>query len=154
MESHEACRKAFKSVGCKNVARGMKLSHSIVNKWSEPRPPHGSGLLNPPDRMARLMALTGNEVLIRWLCAEAGGFFVPNPVAMPRAIRLDAAQEPCRLLRDFGALELAAAIALEGPASADKVSRLRSLWEQCKGDVERLVRVLEGGGFRRRAKVS
>ena len=52
MESYEACGKAFKPAGRKNIARGMRRSQSIVDKWSEPRPPKGSGLPNPPDRMA------------------------------------------------------------------------------------------------------
>ena len=138
MESHEACRKAFKKVGCKNVARGMKLSHSIVNKWSEPCAPRGSGLPNPPGRMAQLMVLAEHEVLIHWLCAERGGYFVKNPpVQALRAEELLPVEK--QVIEEQAQLLVTLVRALGHPVTRAEAVTLRTQWEELKSDMERLV---------------
>ena len=75
MESYEVLRQAFKKVGCKTVAQELRLSVSLVHQWS--RGNHGhSEAVNPLERMAQLVALTGNDELLDWLCAQRGGRFV------------------------------------------------------------------------------
>jgi hypothetical protein len=86
MKSHEVLRKAFKKVGCKNVARELKLSLSTIHKWTEPVPNGGSGLANPLDKVEQLMTLTGDIGLLEYLCAQAGGQFVPQS-EMPSLMR-------------------------------------------------------------------
>ncbi len=75
MASHEVLRRAFKKVGCKNVASELGLSLSLIHQWSRPRDGQ-SGALNPLDRVAQLVALTADERLLDWLCAQRGGRFV------------------------------------------------------------------------------
>lgn len=75
MESYKVLRRAFKTVGCKNVAAGLKLSPSLIHQWSRARDGQ-SDAANPLDRVAQLVALTGNEALLDWLCAQRGGRFV------------------------------------------------------------------------------
>ena len=75
MESYEVLRRAFKTVGCKNVAAGLKLSPSLIHQWSRARDGQ-SDAANPLDRVAQLVALTGNDELLDWLCAQRGGRFV------------------------------------------------------------------------------
>ena len=78
--------------------------------------------------MAQLMVLAEHEVLIHWLCAERGGYFVKNPpVQALRAEELlpvekQVIEEQAQLL-----VTLAEAVTL------------RTQWEELKSDMERLV---------------
>jgi hypothetical protein len=52
------------------------VSLSTLYKWSQPVTVEGNGRHNPLDQMARLVALTANDELLDWLCAQRGGRFV------------------------------------------------------------------------------
>jgi len=79
MKSWELLRIVFKQAGAKSVARDLNLSLSLIHKWSEPAVGTGSGELNPLDRVAALMRITGDRRLAQWICEQAEGYFVPNP---------------------------------------------------------------------------
>ena len=87
MKSHEVLRAACREPGCKAVAAALGVSASLLHKWTEGRPDGRSVELNPLDRVAALVALTGEEELLQWLCAQAGGCFVRQsqmPVRLQR----------------------------------------------------------------------
>src|SRR3712207_9306946 len=69
--------------GVKAVAAALKVSPALVYKWCEApadsEDPEQSGAKNPLDRVREMYALTKDIRLIRWLCNQAGGFFVSNP---------------------------------------------------------------------------
>src|SRR5947209_1669726 len=83
MKSYEVIRQAVEELGVKAVAAAMKVSPALVYKWSEAPAeaddPDQSGAKNPLDRARELYLLTKDIRLIRYLCNEAGGFFVSNP---------------------------------------------------------------------------
>src|SRR2546429_9823742 len=83
MKSYEVIQKAVDEPGVKAVAAALKVSQALVYKWCEPpadsEDPEQSGAKNPLDRVREMFALTKDIHLIRWLCNEAGGFFVANP---------------------------------------------------------------------------
>src|SRR5437016_8971303 len=83
MKSYEVIRQATDEPGVKAVAAALKVSPALVYKWCEPPAekddPDQSGAKNPLDRVREIYGLTKDIRLIRWLCNEAGGFFVSNP---------------------------------------------------------------------------
>ncbi len=85
MKSYMVLRKAFKKVGSKAVAAELKLSPSLVYQWSRGRAGQ-SAAANPLDRVAQLVALTGDAGLLDWLCAQAGGLFV-RPGQLPAQLK-------------------------------------------------------------------
>ena len=84
MKSYEVIRQAVDEPGVKAVAAALKVSPALVYKWceqpAEADDPDQSGAKNPLDRVREMYMLTKDIRLIRWLCNEAGGFFVANPV--------------------------------------------------------------------------
>src|SRR6266704_186717 len=83
MKSYDVIRAAVEEPGVKAVAAALGVSPALVYKWCEPpadsEDPEQSGAKNPLDRVREMYALTKDIRLIRWLCNEAGGFFVANP---------------------------------------------------------------------------
>ena len=155
MKAHEILRLVIQQYGVKKLAAELKLSRPLLYKWMEPCGGTESGLTNPLDRILTLYLITRDVRLIQWLCAQADGFFVANPVAAPLATKakmekLDLTQAEAVVLRDEAELlSSLAELLAEKELSRVKVSRLRARWEQCKADTERLVRALEGGEFRK-----
>src|ERR671916_1733618 len=87
MKSYEVIRQAVDEPGVKSVAAALKVSPALVYKWCEPPAdeddPDQSGAKNPLDRVREMYLLTKDIRLVRWLCNEAGGFFVANPEGQP-----------------------------------------------------------------------
>src|SRR5215207_10757233 len=83
MKSYEVIRHAVDEPGVKAVAAALKVSPALVYKWCEQpadsEDPDQSGAKNPLDRVREMYMLTKDIRLIRWLCNEAGGFFIANP---------------------------------------------------------------------------
>lgn len=67
----------------KQVAAALGVSLSTVYKWSEEGESKRS---NPLDRMTQLLEVTGDIGLLEYLCAQAGGQFVPQS-EMPSLMR-------------------------------------------------------------------
>jgi hypothetical protein len=145
--SHELLREVFKKPGAKNVAQELGLSLSLIHQWSRPRGESGTGALNPLDRVAETVRLTGDLQPVHWLCTKADGFFVKNPrPQMPAASLLAAENEA---VREMAALLKAIAEATEDnqitPAEA---AGLRLRWEKLKPVMEGFVLRCERGAFR------
>src|SRR5438045_8522757 len=84
MKSCDVIRAAVEEPGVKAVAAALGVSPALVYKWCEPpadvEDPEQSGAKNPLDRVREMYLLTKDIHLVRWLCNEAGGFYVSNPV--------------------------------------------------------------------------
>lgn len=78
MKSYELLRAVFKKVGCKNVARELNRSETLIHKWLRGRDGK-SEAINPLDNIAELIRITGDRLLPQWVCQQAGGIFVLNP---------------------------------------------------------------------------
>src|SRR5450755_430612 len=109
MKSHEVIRQAVEEPGVKSVAAALKVSSALVYKWceapAEKEDPEQSGAKNPLDRVREMYGLTKDIRLIRWLCNEAGGFFVVNP-EQPESKKLDESifAETRDMVREFSEL--------------------------------------------------
>jgi hypothetical protein len=155
MKSHEVIRSAVEEPGVKAVAAALKLSPALVYKWCEPTSDDGeseqSGAKNPLDRTRELYAITKDIRIVRFLCNEAGGFFVVNP--QPE-VRKDLKQrlfgETQGIVRDFSALlgEITAALENDNNIDSSEADAIRQHWEELKSMVERFVIASERGHFR------
>lgn len=154
MKSHEVIREAVKEPGVKAVAAALRVSPALVYKWSEPPAdaddPEQSGARNPLDRVKELYLQTKDIKLIRWLCNEAGGFFVANPNPDIRASTDKQIYEETRaMMRDFSELLDAITTATENDThiDPDEADVIRQKWEDLKAIAERFVVAAERGHF-------
>src|SRR5215471_16850066 len=109
MKSYEVIRQAVDEPGVKAVAAALKVSPALVYKWCEPPAatddPDQSGAKNPLDRVREMYLLTKDIRLVRFLCKEAGGFFVANPVPdLRHSIEQNIFNETRSMVREFSEL--------------------------------------------------
>jgi len=151
MESHEVLKQAVKTIGAKAVAADMNLSQSLIYKWCEPKDsPDAGGADNPLDRLAKIYELTGETGPIQWLCEQAGGFFVKNPLQAkdPEAPVLKMTRT---ILREFTELLDAVSEGYEDDGNIDhkEADLIRAKWEDLKGIAESFVVGCEKGQYGR-----
>ena len=160
MKSYEVIRDAVDEPGVKSVAAALKVSPALVYKWCEPSADEGdpdpSGAKNPLDRVREMYTLTRDIRLVRWLCNQAGGFYVANPT-VPAGRRLDGAAHlpggiftsTQTMVREFSEL----LDAVTGSAGDDAVidaaeaDVIRGKWEDLKACVETFVVDCEQGTY-------
>ena len=139
MKSYEVIRQAVDEPGVKAVAAALKVSPALVYKWCEQpadtEDPDQSGAKNPLDRVREMFMLTKDIRLIRWLCNQADGFFVSNPVP--------------ELRRTLDETIFAVTESVEGDSNIDpnEADIIREKWEDLKACVERFVISCEKGHY-------
>jgi hypothetical protein len=155
MKSHDVIRQAVEEPGVKAVAAALKVSPALVYKWCEPPAasddPDQSGAKNPLDRVREMYLLTRDIRLVRWLCNEAGGFFVANPVPeLHRPVEQSIFAETRSMVRDFSELLDAVTESVEDDAAIDpnEADVIRQKWEDLKACVEKFVMSCEKGHYR------
>jgi hypothetical protein len=154
MKSFEVIKNAVDEPGVKAVAAALKVSPALVYKWCEPPAeqddPEQSGAKNPLDRLREMYLLTKDIRLVRWLCHEAGGFFVSHPVADLRKPREETIFNETRaMVREFSELLDAVTESVEDDSMIDtrEADVIRQKWEDLKACVERFVIGCERGHF-------
>lgn len=159
MKSYEIIRQSVDEPGVKAVAAALKVSPALVYKWCEPpadeADPEQSGAKNPLDRVREIYLLTKDIRLIRWLCNEAGGFFVANPVPEIRKTTDEAVyNETRRMVRDFSELLEAVTASVENDPHIDpqEADLIRDRWEDLKASAERFAISCERGHYRLKKK--
>jgi hypothetical protein len=154
MKSHEVIRQAAEEPGIKAVAAAMKVSPALMYKWCEPASDGDldqSGARNPLDRVNHLYQITRDIRLIRWLCNQAGGFYVADPdLGIRPFIDQGIFKESRGMVRDFSQLLEAVTASVEDDAQIDpaEADRIRQRWEDLKACVERFVISCERGYYR------
>jgi hypothetical protein len=159
MKSYDVIRQAVDEPGVKAVAAALKVSPALVYKWCEPSAdesePDQSGAKNPLDRVREMYHLTKDIRLIRFLCNEAGGFFVANPVPNLRK-RMDESvvSQTQAMVRDFSVLLEAVTESVENDSVIDsnEADHIREKWEDLKACVEHFAVSCEKGEFRLKKK--
>ena len=153
MKSYDVIRQAVEEPGVKAVAAALKVSPALVYKWCEPPAdsddPDQSGAKNPLDRVREMYLLTKDIRLVRWLCNEAGGFFVANPVpgTAQAACEESIFVETRSMVREFSELLDAVTESVENDPGIDpnEADTIRQKWEDLKACVERFVIGCEKG---------
>jgi hypothetical protein len=154
MKSFDVIRQAVDEPGVKAAAAALKVSPALVYKWCEP-PAGGndseqSGARNPLDRVRELYHLTKDIRLIRWLCNDAGGFFVANPHEATRgSIDESLFLQTRRMVREFSELLNAVSVSHDddGRIDAEESDEIRQKWEDLKSAVEQFVVRCEKGQY-------
>ncbi len=150
MSSYDAIRKATERLGVKMIAGHMKLSPSLLYKWSEP-PIKENGKntnMNPLDRLAQLYGLTGEIAPIVWLCEQANGFFVRNPsLTRQQPILLIKASQ--QILSEFSDMLEVISHSIEDDQMIDsaEAKKIRQTWEELKMVAETFVTACEQGTY-------
>jgi len=154
MKSYEIIRQAVEEQGVKAVAAALKVSPALVYKWCEPPAeqddPDQSGAKNPLDRVRELFHKTRDIHLVRWLCNEAGGFFVPNPASEHRKSRDESIFNQTKdMVREFSELLHAVTESVEDDSKIDReeADKIRETWEDLKACVEHFVVGCEKGHY-------
>src|SRR5438874_4046531 len=124
MKSYEVIRQAVEEPGVKAVAGALKVSPALVYKWCEQpadnEDPDQSGAKNPLDRVREMYLLTKDIRLVRWLCNEAGGFFVANPVPeLRKSVDEAIFNETRSMVREFSELLDAVTESVEDDTNID-----------------------------------
>ena len=157
MKSYEVIRQAVDEPGVKAVAAALRVSPALVYKWCEPPAdvddPDQSGARNPLDRVREMYLLTKDIRLIRWLCNEAGGFFVSNPVPeLRKSLDENIFSETRGMVREFSELLDTVTESVENTPGIDakEADQIRQKWEDLKACLERFVLSCEKGYFAQR----
>ena len=157
MKSYEVIRQAVDEPGVKAVAGALKVSPALVYKWCEPPAdgddPEQSGAKNPLDRVREMYMLTKDIRLIRWLCNEAGGFFVANPVPeLRKGLDESIFNETRSMVREFSELLETVTESVETEPGIDPLEAdlIREKWEDLKACLERFTISCEKGHYRLR----
>jgi hypothetical protein len=159
MKSFDVIRQAVDEPGVKAVAAALKVSPALVYKWCEPlsdtADPDQSGAKNPLDRVREMFMLTKDIRLIRWLCNEAGGFFVSNPVPdLRKSLEETVFGQTRAMVRDFSELLEAVTESVEDDSEIDlnEADAIRQKWEDLKACVEKFVITCEKGQYHLKRK--
>ena len=154
MKSYDVIRQAVDEPGVKAVAAALKVSPALVYKWCEPPAgeddPEQSGAKNPLDRVREMYLLTKDIRLIRWLCNEAGGFFVSNPVPeIRKSLDEQIFTETRSMVREFSELldTVTESVEDEPGIDAEEADQIRQKWEDLKACLEKFVIRCEKGYF-------
>ena len=144
MDSRELFRGFFKDTSPKEIAAEVGLSVSQVERWARP----GEGYrTNPADRMVQVMRMDRNQQLIRWLCQQADGTFVPNPPAQPLT-GTELLPATSGVMQELGLLQAVVAEAVKDcQVSPAEAVELRQKWEVLKSDMEAYLRAGEENRF-------
>ena len=154
MKSYEVIRQAVDEPGEKAVAGALRVSPALVYKWCEPpadtEDPDQSGARNPLDRVREMYLLTKDIRLVRWLCNEAGGFFVANPVPdLRKSLGETIFCETRDMMREFSELLDAITESTDDDPGIDpnEADLIRQRWEDLKACAERFVMSCEKGHY-------
>jgi len=128
----------------RRIAAAVGVSPSMLYKWREPAK-GGSGHANPLERVAQLIAATGDERIVDWLAQRAGGHFVrdESSEASPQLAR-----DANTLVKEFGLLIAEVVSAAEDDRiTPDESQVLRARWNTLRQRTEAFVRACEKGSY-------
>jgi hypothetical protein len=154
VKSWEVLREAADRIGVKALASRLNLSTALVYKWcQEPAKddPSGSGARNPLDRLKEIVDATGDQRVVNWLCNQAGGFYVKNPLVEPGESEEKLLVTTQRVVMDFGDMlaTISRSIEDDGEISLAEADHIRQAWETLKTMAECLTVACERGMYRK-----
>lgn len=147
VDSHEVVRSCFDHAPPKALAENIGVSTSLLYKWSEPKGGTQSGATNPLDRAQQINAASGDNRVVKWLCAQAGGFFIENAAADPET-GYDVAPATNEIVQQFASLLSEIALAAKDERiTTQEAEAIRLQWDELKSYCEGFVIACERGDF-------
>lgn len=126
------------------VAAAVGVSASMLYKWREPAD-RGSGHTNPLERVAKLLAATGDDRIVDWLAQQAGGHFVRDEAATANPVL---ARDANALVKEFSVIITEVVSAAEDDRiTPDESQVLRAKWNALQKRTEAFVRTCEKGAY-------
>lgn len=126
------------------VAAAVGVSASMLYKWREPAE-RGSGHTNPLERVAKLVAATGDDRIVDWLAQQAGGHFVRDETATTNPVL---ARDANALVKEFSVIITEVVSAAEdGLITPEESQVLRAKWNALHKRTEAFVRACEKGAY-------
>ena len=151
MKSHKIIKDAVEEIGVKKISSEMKLSTSMIYKWSQAPAENEdcSGARNPLDRIFQLWEITGKNELIDWLCNKANGTYVPNPKCPENDVDSDYLIRTQKMISNFSELLAVISESIEDDGKIDnsEAQRIRTEWQELKQHAESFVLACENGLF-------
>ncbi len=152
MESHEVLKQAFEKTSPKALASDLGVSLSLVYKWAQEQSEIGSGSRNPLDRLRAIIQATGDTNILRWLCEDAGGYFMTNPKSYCEK-GFEVLPATSEILVQFSAMiNKISESAQDQSITGDEAEEIRKCWDQLKGFTEGFVMCCEEGDFEKMEK--
>ncbi|WPJ98113.1 phage regulatory CII family protein [Coraliomargarita algicola] len=146
MQSHEIIKTCFANSSPKALAAELGISQSLIYKWSQPVGESQSGSKNPLDRVCALNQACSDNQLIKWLAAQADGYFVPNKVVHSELDALNPATH--EMVSQFASLLGAIAHAgLDERITREEAADIRQRWDTLKSFADGFVNACERGDF-------
>lgn len=147
MESHEVLKEAFDKTSPKALASDLGVSLSLVYKWAQDQSDLGSGSRNPLDRLKAIIDATGDMQILRWLCEDAGGYFVRNPKSHCEK-GYEVLPATSEILTKFSQMiNKISEAAQDNSITDDEAEEIRQCWDILKGFTEGFVTCCEEGDF-------
>lgn len=147
MQSHEVLKKAFDQSSPKAIAAELGVSLSLVYKWAQEQSESGSGSRNPLDRIMEIYEHTQEEALIEWICEQANGYFVRNPVSQCEQ-GYEVLPATNEIVGQFSSmLTRISQAALDNSINQEEAEDIRGCWDKLKSYAEGFVRCCEEGDF-------
>lgn len=146
MKSYEVVKSCFSGSTAKALAADLGISQSLIYKWSQPVGETQSGSRNPLDRVAILNEATGTDSIVKWLSAQAGGYFVKNDTDGEDLYNLNPATH--EMVSQFASLlgEIVDA-ARDERVTTEESANIRKQWDELKAFTEGFVHACERGDF-------
>lgn len=146
MKSYEVVKSCFSGSTAKSLAADLGISQSLIYKWSQPVGDDQSGSRNPLDRVAILNEAGGDDRIVKWLSAQAGGYFVKNDTDGENLYNLNPATH--EMVSQFASLlgEIVDAARDERITEAES-ENIRKQWDELKAFTEGFVHACERGDF-------
>lgn len=152
MESYEVIARAIDKVGAKKVAHDVRVSTSLVYKWSQ-KPKDdardSSGARNPLDRVQGLIESTKDSGILEWLCQKSGGFLVHNPEAEPETVDENYVNQTQQIIQEFSEVlgVVSTSMTDDGKVDEAEAKRIRQGWQKLKQIGEAFVLACERGYY-------
>lgn len=141
------CREVFIDNNIKDLAGEMGLSAAFLYKWCQADGGRASGGFNALMRISALTRITKDLRPVKWLCSDAGGYYVHNPeVKAGKVVPLSLAE--MKVVHDFAQM-IAFLTKLAGrkKLSREDVEFVREHWDELKSLMEGFVCSCEKGTF-------
>ena len=147
MQSHEVLKAAFDQSSPKAIAAELGVSLSLVYKWAQEQSDTGSGSRNPLDRIMEIYDHTQHQAIIEWLCEQADGYFVRNPLSQCEQ-GYEVLPATNEIVGQFSSmLTRISQAALDNSINQEEAEEIRGCWDKLKSYAEGFVRCCEEGDF-------
>jgi hypothetical protein len=145
-DAHDVLRGVFARSDPAKIAAALNIGRRQLYKWSEPAEVGVTNAgMNPVERTAQLLRCTQDAVLMQWLCAQCGGFFIRNPDTVPAGVLM---QQVSKITSEFALfLNTVTSSSRDNIITPEESHEMRGRWDDMKRVTESFVAASENGTY-------